>query len=85
MKHINKYTIELSEGVQEIEMPFNSDIMTARKEGALIALYAKGNPGLTIEKRYFQVFVTNDEIPTNVKFIETIQLGTVVMHIFEIF
>ena len=82
-----KYKLEIT-GLQKIEMPKGSEVLSVDNQNGRLCLWAKGDINKPKEVRHFEIFGTGDLMPSliNLKhtFIGTVQIPPFVWHVFEI-
>ena len=85
-KAIWKFELEVTDN-QVIEIPIDSEILTAQVQNGKPCLWALVNPTKNKEKRFIEMFGTGHEIDMNVNrnYLGTIQLhdGLFIVHVFE--
>lgn len=82
MKAIYKYPLEIR-NCSEIEMPQDAVILSAQVQGSTICIWALVDPEAAPQSRVFSVYGTGHPIETPGLFLSTVQIGSLVFHIFE--
>ena len=89
MKSINKYTLLITKDETVLDLPLNSEILSAKEQFGDICIWVKVDLGeSTLESRKFVIYGTGHKIDKdNLKFIDTVLLfnGSFVLHVFEHF
>jgi len=81
---IYKYPIEVVD-YQNVEMPIGAEILSAQAQKDILCLWAKVNQGVEGKSlRRFRIYGTGHEVQVDGKFIDTVQMGPLVWHVFEV-
>lgn len=84
MKKIYKYTLEL-DNVQKVPLPKDAQILSAQLQHGCLTMWALVSPNNEPEDRTIQIFGTGHDVPVlPLYFIDTVQEGNFVWHIFEL-
>ena len=83
-KVIYKYPLEIIDS-QFLELPFNAKILTVQIQESKPQLWALVDPDYETEKRNIRIYGTGHHINQHLKlkYISTIQINSLVFHIFE--
>lgn len=84
MKTIWKFNLQITD-FQSIEMPAKAEILSAQIQAGTICVWAMVDPSAKPQKRNFVIFGTGREIENEFEldFIDSIQMGIFVWHLFE--
>ena len=86
MKIIEKFPLRPS-GVQKVDMPKDSTILSVQRQGGFISLWALIETDKEAESRFFIIAQTGKELPENLeRYIGTFQISEqgFVGHVFEV-
>lgn len=83
MRSVWKFTLELSDGVQQVSMPINGDIVHFAMQGDVPCLWAHVDPMAEKETRFFSVHGTGHPLPDDPVHHGTCHHGQFVWHLFE--
>jgi hypothetical protein len=81
-----KHTLNIAGGIQEIEVPEDTEFLTAREQGNTIGVWYRCNPNLPMIKRELMVVPTGGDAPSpdNWMFVGMASLegGRYIFHVF---
>jgi hypothetical protein len=85
MKRVYKYTLALTD-VQLVKLPIGSRILSCQMQLGILTMWALVSPGNDTEDVPIYIFGTGHDMPPNIdfRFIDTVQEGNFVWHIFEL-
>lgn len=83
MKSVWKFTLELSDGAQQISMPDNALVVHFAMQNDTPCLWAHVDPAAKKESRFFSVHGTGHPIPDDRVHRGTCQHGQFVWHLLE--
>lgn len=86
MKTVHKYV--LPDGARvAINMPDGAEVLTARKQGDCICVWARVDPAAPAVRREFHLSTTGDTLPPDIgRYLGTAMFygGSFVVHVFEV-
>lgn len=86
MRTIWKFTLQITD-MQKVRMPAGAKILSVQKQGFHVCLWAMVNTEQPLETRHIEILGTGNPISEGVgvsrTFIDTVQDGPLVWHIFE--
>lgn len=84
MKTIWKFHLAVTQE-QPLAMPEGSEILTVQLQGDALVLWAKVNDARPTVERIFHVYGTGHPVHgvAELEYIATVQVGAIVLHIFE--
>lgn len=84
MKAIWKFPLVFTPNGQEIKMPKGAVILTAQVQSATMTLWAAVDPSEPEERRVIEILATGQLVEDRQRsYIGTVQVGSLVWHVFE--
>lgn len=85
MKTIHEYIINVNEQINDIMIPCNTEIINSiLYDSNKIRIFLFANKETLKVKRRFMLLYTNDTVPDNAKYINTLLDRYIIYHLFEI-
>ena len=85
MEVIYKYPLQIMSGIQTVELPDKSKLLSAQMQGSSLCLWARVNPKFAKINRHFRVIGTGQEFNSvGLEYVATIQDAPFVWHLFEV-
>lgn len=83
MKTVWKYEFEISDSVQEKDIPCDGEIVHCGPQSGLVCIWVLGDPKCGLQSRQFVVHGTGHPVAAHESYIGTVMMLPLVWHLFE--